>query len=295
MTSSSLVVLDIGGTKIHAGHFHEGKILKNSIHHFSATENADEIFKFIIFCIEQLQLTDFCGIAMGVPSIVDVDKGIVFDTVNIAAWKKVPLKQLLEQHFSKPVYINNDVNCFVVGESLSQQHQGYANIVGLCLGTGFGAGIVLNRQLYMGHNCSAGEAGSIAYLQGTFDDYCSGQFFQDNYNQCGRDLAVQAKQGDVMAQQAFNEFGQHLAEAISNLLFVIDPQLIVIGGSVAHSFDLFIDAVWERLNSFPYRRVIENLKIEKSASPDSALLGVAHLYQHSPCARDDYQLTLDNI
>ena len=201
---------------------------------------------------------------------------------------------MLEQHFSKPVYINNDVNCFVVGESLSMQHQTYADMVGLCLGTGFGAGIVLNHQLYMGHNCCAGEAGSISYLEGTIDDYCSGQFFKEHYNQCGRDLAEQAEQGDIMAQQAFNEFGKHLAEAISNLLFIIDPQVIVIGGSVAHSFDLFIDALWERLKSFPYRRVIENLNIEKSTSSDSALLGAAHLYLHSPCVRDDYQLSLDN-
>jgi glucokinase len=295
MTSPSLVVLDIGGTKINIGHFYNGKIVKSALHHFSTTEDSSEVLQFIIHCIEQLKVTEFSGIAIGVPSIVDVENGIVFDTVNIAAWQKVPLKALLEQHFLLPVYINNDVNCFVVGESLSEQGKPYSDMVGLCLGTGFGAGIVLNNKLYTGHNCCAGEVGGIQYLQGTIDNYCSGQFFHDHYQQCGRDLAKQARQGNVKAQLAFNEFGQHLANAISNILFVIDPQLIVIGGSVAQSFDLFIDALWEKLASFPYQRVIDNLKIEKSILPDSALLGSAHLFQQSPCFNNDYSLTLKTL
>jgi glucokinase len=151
-------------------------------------------------------------------------------------------------------------------------------MVGLCLGTGIGAGIIFQHQLYTGANCCAGEVGSFSYLQGSIDDYCSGQFFNDNYGQCGSQLAIKARAGDEQALSAFVQFGQHVAEAISHLLLVIDPQLIVIGGSVAQSFDLFIEAVWQKLGDFPYQKVIENLKIEKSNQQDSALLGAAHLY-----------------
>ncbi len=290
MSSPSLIVIDIGGTKINVGHFYNGKIVNNAVHPFTSTNNADEVLHFVITRIKQLEVTKFEGIAIGVPSIVDVENGIIYDTVNIAAWQKFPLKSLLEQEFNVPVYVNNDVNCFAVGESLNEGREAYSDLVGICLGTGFGAGIILNRQLYVGQNCCAGEVGGIHYLERTIDDYCSGQFFKNYYNQCGSELAKQARQGDKRAQFAFVEFGHHLANAITNLLFVIDPQMIVIGGSVSHSFDLFIDAVWEKLADFPYQRVIDNLKIEKSTLSNSALLGAAHLYQQSACNNADYSL-----
>ncbi len=281
MEQFSLVVLDLGGTKLNIGRYRGGKIEQSVIYLFDNSMTVSDSINFLNNCIQDLMLEDTKGIAVGVPSIVDVEQGVVFNAVNIESWQEVSLKKQLEQRFDLPVYVNNDVNCFTKGEHLSGAGKGYQDLVGLCLGTGLGAGIILQNKLYVGTNCCAGEVGGVNYLDGYLDDYCSGSFFKKHYQQCGSKLAEQARKGDKQALAAFERFGEHLAFAIKHLLLMIDPQLIVIGGSVSHSFDLFIESVWKHLADFPYQNVIKNLLIEKSRQQHSSLLGAAQLYLES--------------
>lgn len=278
MKLGSIVTLDIGGTTINTGLFREGVIEEHQIRDFAAHESAEAVLSFILSCIKCAKQADTIAIAIGVPCIVDIEHGVVFDAVNIPAWQKYDLKAALSEHFSCEIYINNDVNCFVAGEYRYGAGAQFKDVVGICLGTGFGSGFVLNHQLHAGHNCCAGEVGGIPYLNGTIDDYCSGQFFKDNYHATGAELAVKASSGDVEALKAFEAFGKHLAKAISYLLFMIDPQIITIGGSVSQSYAFFIEALQKELNNFPYKIVTQNLTITKSELENAALLGAAHLY-----------------
>ena len=281
MQQTSLVVIDLGGTKINFGLYRAGHIEHNIVKPFDATLSVKDSILFIKQCIDEIKASDTRGIAIGVPSIVDVKQGIVFDAANIKSWEKVYLKDELEALLKLPVYINNDVNCFVQGEHLLKQSEGFQDMVGLCLGTGLGSGIVLQNNVYSGVNGCAGEVGNFSYLDSCLDDYCSGQFFKNNYFESGEILAKKAHAGDKEALAAFEQFGQHLSVAISHLMLILDPQIIVIGGSVAKSFDLFIDSLWKNLAEFPYKSVIDNLKIEQSTQKNSALLGAAHLYLSS--------------
>ncbi len=278
MTQSSIVVIDLGGTKINYGLYRAGEIVHQFIQPFNAQASVSDSISFLIDCITQVKQQDTCAVAIGVPSIVDVEQGVVFDAVNIKSWQKVALKDELEKSLNVPVYVNNDVNCFIQGEHNNKSDLGYENMVGLCLGTGLGAGIVLQNNLYAGANCCAGELGGIGYLNSTFDDYCSGQFFQNSFNQCGSELAELARAGDKRAINAFNEFGGHLSAVIAHLLLVMDPQIIILGGSVSKSYDLFIDSLWQNLADFPYQNVVNNLIIEKSNLDNAPLLGAAQLY-----------------
>ncbi len=278
MKKSSIVVIDLGGTKINTGLYREGKIVHYFVQPFNAQASVSESIRFIADCISEVKEQDTCAVAIGVPSIVDIEQGIVFDAVNIRSWQKVALKEQLQSQVGLPVYVNNDVNCFTKGEHTQRKQQGYSDMVGLCLGTGLGSGIVLQNHLYAGANCCAGELGSISYLNSTFDDYCSGQFFINHYQQNGAELAKKASQGDPFAIDAFKAFGTHISAAISHLLLVIDPQIIILGGSVSNSYDLFIESVWESLREFPFQSVVDNLVIEKSGLANGALLGAAQLY-----------------
>ncbi|RHW77977.1 ROK family protein [Colwellia sp. RSH04] len=278
MKQSSIVVIDLGGTKINVGLYRAGAIVQQNIQPFNAELKVQESIQFLVEQIKKTKVDDTVAIAIGVPSIVDVELGVVYNAVNIKAWQQVALKKELEQLTNLPVYVNNDVNCFTKGEHSVQCFQ---NVVGLCLGTGLGAGFVIRNQIYTGANCCAGELGSVQYLNSTFDSYCSGRFFTDNFGECGADLAMKASEGDQKAKEAFKQFGQHLASAISHVLLLIDPQIIILGGSVAKSYDLFIDSVWLHLKDFPYPNVIKNLVIEKSQQQHSALIGAAQLYLDS--------------
>jgi glucokinase len=281
MKKISIVTIDLGGTKINLGLYRSGVIEQNIHKPFDARMSVKESIIFIKNCIDEIRSDDTKAIAIGVPSIVDVKQGVVFNAVNIKSWKKVMLKDDLQALTDLPVYVNNDVNCFVKGEHMLKVREGIQDMVGLCLGTGLGSGVILQNRLYEGRNGCAGEVGGIKYLTSTFDHYCSGKFFKAHSQECGSVLADKARSGDAEAMEVFEQFGQHLAEAIRNVLLIIDPQLIVLGGSVAKSFDLFIDSLTRNLADFPYQNVINNLVIEQSNQADSALLGAANLYLDS--------------
>ena len=282
MKNSSLVVIDLGGTKINYGRFRGGEIEINFVKPFDAKMSVSASINFIKTCIDEVKTADTSAIAIGVPSIVNVEKGIVFDAANINSWQEVALKDELEQLCQLPVYVNNDVNCFVKGEHVNkQQEQDCQDMVGMCLGTGLGAGIVLQDKVYAGVNGCAGEVGNVGYLDSCLDSYCSGQFFKDHFQECGATLAEKARSGDHSAIKAFEQFGKHVGAAISHLLLILDPQIIVLGGSVAKSFDLFIDSLWQSLSDFPYKSVTKRLIIEQSTLENSALLGAAYLYLES--------------
>ena len=176
------------------------------------------------------------SIGVGVPSVVDVEKGIVYDVVNIPSWKIVPLKELLEKRYNIPVYVNNDANCFAVGEKYFGKAKLYKNIVGVTLGTGLGCGLIFNGKLYEGSNCGAGEFGNVPYLLHNVEYYCSGQFFTDEKKVSAIDIFHLAQKGDATALKLFAEYGFHLGEALKSILYAYDPEVIMLGGSVSQSF-----------------------------------------------------------
>jgi glucokinase len=97
--------------------------------------------------------------------------------VNIPSWQRVPLKELLEKEFEVPVSVNNDVNCFALGEHQFGLAQGIKHVVCVSAGTGLGAGIIINHQLFNGNNCGAGEIGLLPYLDHNIEYYASGNLF----------------------------------------------------------------------------------------------------------------------
>lgn len=273
----NLIGVDLGGTNIRAG-----KIIDNKIVHLAKVstpskgtveEVMEKIYSLIDACID----TGTVSIGVGVPSVVDVDKGIVYDVVNIPSWKVVPLKDLLEARYKVPVFVNNDANCFVVGEKYFGKAVHYKNIVGITLGTGLGCGLIFNGKLYEGSNCGAGEFGNVAYLSHNVEYYCSGQFFTDEKKVSAVDIYNKAKKGDVNAVQIFDEYGFHLGEALKSILYAYDPEVIILGGSVAQSFDFFKDAMFHALQNFAYSSVLANLKIDVSELENSAIFGAAAL------------------
>jgi glucokinase len=273
----NLIGVDLGGTNIRAG-----KIIDNKIVHLtkvstpskgSVEEVMEKIYSLIDGCLDSSTVS----IGVGVPSVVDVENGIVYDVVNIPSWKVVHLKEMLETRYKIPVHVNNDANCFVVGEKYFGKAQSNKNIVGITLGTGLGCGLIFNGKLYEGSNCGAGEFGNVPYLSHNVEYYCSGQFFTDEKKVSAIDVFNKAKKGDVKALHLFDEYGFHLGEAIKSILYAYDPEVIILGGSVAQSFEFFKDAMFHALQNFAFSSVLANLKIDVSELENSAIYGAAAL------------------
>ncbi len=278
MTARTIIGVDLGGTKVSAGAVQGDKITKLEKRPVPSREAADVVLDQIIDTIAEIFDDSVVGIGFGVPSVVDVAEGIVRDVGNIPSWNEVHLKAALEERFGVPAEINNDANAFAVGEHVYGKARGYRNVVGLTLGTGFGTGVIINGRLYNGANCGAGELGMMAYRGGLLEEWCSGPYFQREYGVGGDVLHERARSGDQAAIAAFEHYGRELAQGVMIALYAYDPEILVFGGSIASTFDLFEPAMREAFSTFEYPHAIERLVIAASKLDNAAVLGAAALY-----------------
>lgn len=276
-----IIGVDIGGTKISAGLIHQGKIIKQSTSPTPFDRPQLEVVSAVIQSIEEIFDPASEGIGIGVPGLVDREEQRVIDVTNIPSWDSVPLAELVSDYFNKPVFVNNDANCFAIGEKYFGKGKPYANFVGLVIGTGMGAGIIINNHLYEGCLCGAGEFGNIYYRDKNIEAYASGQFFRDKGID-GKILFKRAAMGDPLALKVFDDMGKHIGRAIANILFAIAPEAVIFGGSVSKAYKYFGDSMHEFLeDNFPFRRLYHQLAIEISENEESGILGASSLVLES--------------
>ena len=277
-TDYKIVGVDLGGTNVTAGVVDGDRITKKTQVDISADESKEKVISEVKESISNIWSGDIDGIGMGVPSLVDSKKGIVTDVINIPSWERVHLKEILEDEFEVPVYINNDANCFAVGEKYFGKGKDIENMVGLIIGTGLGAGIIANGHLYSGEYCGAGEFGMIKYKDKNYESYCSGTALQEIHNIKGERLYEKAENNDEEALQIFQKFGKELGEAIKTILYSLAPEMIILGGSVSNSTKYFLSTVKQELEGFPYQNLVDNLQIEISEVENISIYGAAALY-----------------
>lgn len=277
MNDKAILGIDLGATNIRAGLVRGNNMTRLSARKIRSNGTVEEVLEDIFAVTDELVTDGLAGIGIGVPSVVDVEKGIVYDVQYIPSWKEVPLKQVMEERYGLPVFVNNDANCFALGEYYFGKGQGSDHMIGLAIGTGIGAGIIINRRLYAGPNCGAGEFGMVDYLDHCYEYYGSGQFFQNVYNTDGQLVFERAAQGDAQALQWYAEMGAHLGNAIKMIMYTYDPSLIIFGGSVRHAYPYFSEAMWARIRTFAFTRSIGRLRIELSELKNSGILGAAGL------------------
>jgi glucokinase len=277
--SGPLVVgVDLGGTNVRAGLVEDGRLRDVRSAPVRSRGTAEDVLEDLFGVLDGVMRPEVAGIGAGVPSVIDLATGTVFDVQNIPAWKKVPLKSRLEERYRLPVYVNNDANAFAAGEKHFGKARPYDHAVGLIVGTGLGAGVIANGRLYSGATCGAGEFGMLPYLDRNFEAYASGQFFERVHGASGRELAARAAAGEAGALAIFAEFGRHLGEAVKAICYAVDPEIIVLGGSVSKSFPFFRAALRETFEGYAYSLAKERLRIEVSETENIAILGAAALY-----------------
>lgn len=277
----TLIGVDLGGTNVRAGLVESDRVVKIAVREVRSHGTAEEVLDDLRSVLESVLSPGVEGIGLGVPSVVDPASGTIYDVQNIPAWKEVPLKTVLEAEYRLPVYVDNDANCFAAGEKYFGRGKPYRNMVGLIVGTGLGAGIIANSHLYSGTNCGAGEFGMLPYLDSNFERYASGQFFLKSYGRPGQEFYRKALAGELEALQVFQEFGRHLGEAIKAIMYAVDPEAIILGGSVSRAYEFFQESMWQTVSSLAYSIAVKRIKIMPSTTENIAILGAAALYLDS--------------
>lgn len=211
------------------------------------------------------------GVSCGGP--LDRVRGVIQSPPNLHTWADVQIKDILEEQFHVPCLVENDANAGAVAEHRYGAGQGCQNIIFLTMGTGFGAGLILNGELYRGANELAGEIGHLRLTEtgpvgygkaGSVEGWASGRgmalhaaeaiaaavesgthtsLSNDHQSQqlSAQVIGDAAAQGDAVARQVIRKTGEKLGETLAILIDLLNPERIIIGGLALRLGDLLFE------------------------------------------------------
>lgn len=260
-----VIGIDIGGTKILGGVIgSNGDLIKFKETSTDANLGRDHILKKLFGVLDDLFDTDIEGIGIGSAGRINFNTGeVIYATDNLPGWTGINLKEIISQKYKTKTIVENDVNAAIIGENWVGSAKNYRDILMITLGTGVGGAIILDGKLIRGSHFSAAEIGhTILYpdgkkcncgQNGCAEQYISGTAIYKRYNElAGSNMVNSAKdvfdlfiKNDKMSKLVVDEFIKSLSLLIFNIRNFIDPEIIILGGGVTNSKDLW----WEYLKS----------------------------------------------
>ena len=270
ITQPVAIGIDFGGTSIKLGLVAAGGLTQRAESLPTlAYHRAEDLLAAMLAAVDSLraQNPDVVAVGAGLPGIVDSRSGIVHHLTNVPGWVNIPLRELLAMHTGLPAVIENDANAMAYAEWKFGAGRGRANVICLTLGTGVGAGLILNGQLFHGSHMGAGEVGNMSIdfrgVPGPYGNFGALERYVGNgpiavravarYEAAGRSrsitectphlLSEAALQGDLVAQEIWEETGVMLGAALVDVIWLLNPDAIVLGGGVAQAGELIFGPV----------------------------------------------------
>ena len=302
--------IDLGGTNIAGGLVDaSGQIVKSISTPTLVERGSDAIIDDIAKVIQTLRAhsAEVTGVGIGIPGIADPHTGVVLACVNLK-WYDVPLREKLEAIIGIPVFIDNDATVAGVAEFQVSQKGQYTNAVMLTLGTGVGGGILVNGEVVSGHHGIGSEIGHMIIGENFYDCNCgrngcletfasstaiikytkhlleNGETSEqimtaasgDISNISGQIIFDAAKQGDALANKVVDRLVKYLSRGIINVVCMIDPEIIVLGGGISHAGDFLVDKINVALEDLKYYKSSSLAKIEiAKLKNDAGIIGAA--------------------
>ena len=318
MAGNYNICLDVGGTKVLGAIFDEKdkiiyRLKKRSKSGGSASADVEKV---IIDVVEEMikesgiDRKKLNAIASCAPGVIDQEKGIVLFTPNLP-WRDYDMAGSMRKKFGVPFYVGNDVNLGVLGEYHFGAGRGYKNIVGFFVGTGMGGGLILNGELYTGHLFKAAEYGHMILdpegplcncgQRGCLEAFSSKQGMSAYIRQqvgLGRSslmadavkdgvfrskkLVKALEAGDAVAGEAVDRACHWLAVAVGNMINVISPDLVILGGGVIEALgDLFLQKVLAEVDRYCMPQIRSTVDIKCASLGDDSILygGLAMIHK----------------
>ena len=259
-----VIGVDLGGTNIKSAVVNmEGTVLR-AITEPTRTDEYVDIFEAVCNAIDRgvrtsgVSWNKVQAIGIGVPGITDPDVGSV-SFAPALKWSGLPIRQMLSDRFGVPVCVENDVNAAALAEIMFGVGLQVRDFVFIAIGTGIGAGIVLNGSLRRGCKFAAGEIGNMCidkdWQAGTMNDMgclermaAAGAFHEKATEILGvgasvEDLFSDIRRGNSRAEEAVREIARLIAMAVVNIWVVVDPELVVLGGGISQAGDLLLEPI----------------------------------------------------
>ncbi len=282
-----LLGIDLGGTKIAAALFDQERRLCSEITTApSEAARPGEVTLANLYCAAQAVLAGRQPIAVGIGSTgpVDSSTGRVMEATSLPNLNFFDLGAWVREKFNAPLFLENDANCFALGEALQGAGAGRKVVVAVTLGTGFGCGIVMDGAMYSGTTSNAGEVAFCPVGGDTYDNMLSGAGVRRFYGRVcnrpsplsAREIGDLAERGDEEAQRAWRHYGEALGAALGTIAAVLDPSICVVGGSVSERFDLFEAPMQARLRSILAPAAAAAIQVARAKlGPAAGVIGAA--------------------
>jgi glucokinase len=306
--SDFFVGVDLGGTKILAAVFDAALNCLGRVKLSTKSERgADEVIGRIARCVRDavdeydLDLKQIRAVGIGAPGTVDAEAGRVLFAPNLQ-WEDVALKKTLEKQLGVPVFVENDANAAVLGIYETELGAKPRHVVGVFLGTGIGGGLILDGKLYAGSSGTAGEIGHMVLevggpkcncgSRGCFEALASRTAIFRKLSEAvsdgkktllteslgpdlkdlrSGDLRKAIKKGDKLVEQIVEEAAEYTGVAVANLINLLNPQVVVLGGGVIDALgDEMMAIVLETARDYSLNAASKGVEIMASKKGDDA-------------------------
>ena len=224
---------------------------------------------------------------IGLPGLVDYEKGIVRFLPNIPGWRSVHLKSILQKRVKLPVFVDNDVKIITLAESKFGAGRGVKNLVCMTLGTGVGAGLILNGQLYRGEDNAAGELGHMPLNEhgpkcncggfGCFETYVGNRaLFALASRVMGKpgmtteEMFALAKKGNKKALFFWKTAAEHIGNGLVGIVNLLNPRLIIIGGGISNNEKFLFKTITDTIRRRAMSLQGSAFKIKRAKFKDDA-------------------------
>lgn len=286
--------IDIGGTNIAAGVVDENyNIVSKSKVKTNSSRGYEAVLEDIVIAGQQavkeadLMISDMSWVGMGCPGTCNIETGLV-EYANNLKWENVPLQKYVGDALKIPAYIENDANAAALGEFYAGAAKGAKSAIVITLGTGLGAGIIIDGKLFSGSNYAGAEIGHTVInvdgeqctcgRKGCFETYCSAtalvkftkraieknpdslmiKLSEEEGKVSGRTAFKAAKAGDEAGQVVVDYFIKNLACGIINTINIFQPNMLCIGGGVSNEGDNLLNPLKERIRKEVYSKNSSN-------------------------------------
>ncbi|MEI6378167.1 MAG: ROK family protein [Candidatus Falkowbacteria bacterium] len=267
--------LDIGGTKMSAVLLDDNQVVESA----RLATPRDNIKNFLIMLkalmeplIERTKRDgrDLQSLGLGIAGTIDYHKKIVTASPNLELVCDIKILDKIRALLALdiPFYLDNDASCFTRAEALLGAGKTFNEVYGITIGTGIGGALAINGQIYNGAHGGAGEPGAL--LVDLEEKITLEQAYQKLTQNNSRLLAQEAYEGDPLAGQIFLELGEYLGLVFANIVNIVDPGIIIIGGGTAGSSDLFLSTARRAMVNHIESPQARKIKIVKAKLGDNA-------------------------
>ncbi len=300
-TGKNVIGLDVGGTKIQCGLVSPtGKILAHVTLPTEVAKGRAAIMHNIMMAIEAVWKKNTAAIGIGLAGLIDHRLGVYRQGPNFPkSFRNIPFALLLGKKYGVPVRLDNDVHCFSLAEAVYGAGRNHRNVVGITLGTGIGGGIVINGTLYRGKDNAAGEVGHMIIdlssdapcgckNKGHFEALASGSAMARLYklrtgiDRTPLEVENEAKNGGKHALAVLTEMQHGLAAGLANIMQILNPDVIVIGGGLRRVKMLWQPAIKEAQKLVIYPELKKTVIAKSILGSDAGVLGASLLTREAP-------------